>query len=139
MANLSANDEMCSSSIMEWIKFLCKELTTTKSSAGSNLISQNTMCVNTQCIDLSNTVSVNIKHPSRNNIPCSHQCHSLFHSIPFPYHSSSHNMYRTLKIWSIYRRRTLCIFARYKSFSYIWIKTSFYHDCIINRSHYMWM
>lgn len=139
MANLSANDEMCSSSIMEWIKFLCKELTTTKSSAGSNLISQNTMCVNTQCIDLSNTVSVNIKHPSRNNIPCSHQCHSHFHSFSSPHHSPSHNMSHKVQFDQSVVSELYVYFARYKDFSYIWIRTSFNHDCAINHLHCMLM
>ncbi|XP_022868627.1 protein FAR-RED IMPAIRED RESPONSE 1-like [Olea europaea var. sylvestris] len=43
LVNLAAEDEIRSRAIVEWIKYQCKELTTTKSSIGSNFVEQNTI------------------------------------------------------------------------------------------------
>lgn len=52
LANLVVDDEQHSRSIMEWITVQCKDFTTTKSSAGSNSILQNTAQVEDQSSDL---------------------------------------------------------------------------------------
>ncbi|XP_022841931.1 protein FAR1-RELATED SEQUENCE 5-like [Olea europaea var. sylvestris] len=63
LANLVADDERRSRAIIEWIKCQCEELTSTKSSIGSNVAAQNTVQVLTQCTDVANSTSVSILDP----------------------------------------------------------------------------
>lgn len=60
VADLTANDEMWSYVIMEWIKCQCKDLMTTKSSSGSDSISQHTTHVSNDYVDISKSASGNV-------------------------------------------------------------------------------
>lgn len=63
MTDLAANDERRAHAIMERIKCQAAELRSSKSSSGSNVLSQATFHIASQCTDSQNNIRVSILDP----------------------------------------------------------------------------